>query len=90
MRSFMDFSELKSAVENRIGSTSCCLWTIGATSDYAKSKDNLISEHEDCKCWVDWEADDESVAHSVVEHFRHRGLRCKTNGEADSKYVYLF
>ena len=87
---FMNFFDLTSAVDKRIGSTPPCLWTIGATSDYVKIREDLISEHEDCKCWSDWEADNEKIALSVVEHFRNNGLRYKPNGEANSKYVYLF
>ena len=86
----MNSFELKTAIINRIGSTPYCLWSIGATDDYAKAKEQLLAEHEDCKLWVDWEADDGKVAHWVVEYFRDRGLQCKADGARNSKYIYLF
>ena len=86
----MNFLDLKNAIQTRVGTTYFNLWTIGTTNDCSTRKEELETEHKDCRFWEDYEADNDAVARCVQEYFQRKGMRTDRIDEQESKYIYVF
>lgn len=87
---YMNEAELKAAIEARIGSTQCSIWTIGITDDPSRRKSEHEAEGKDVKYWRDWKADTETVARNVEAYFIDKGMKGSTGGGERPTYVYVF
>ena len=65
----MQESEIRQAIEQKIGDTDCKIWTVGITDDPARRKSEHDAQGEDTKYWKDWKADTETIARNVEKHF---------------------
>ena len=86
----MNESELKSAIEVKIDSSSYSIWTIGITDDPKRRRDEHEAEGKNVKYWSAWKADTETIARNVEAHFLDKGMEGGTGGGEHPTYVYVF
>jgi len=82
----MKESEIKTAIEGVVGTTSYSSWTIGVTDD----PDRRRTEHGDPKHWHQWRADTETIARNVEKYFLDKGMKGAPGGGEHPDYVYIF
>lgn len=78
-------SAIKSAIEGIVGG-GYSAWTIGVTDNLARRK----SEHDNPKCWRQWDADTETAARNVEKYFLDKGMKGSGGGGGGADYVYIF
>lgn len=86
----MQESEIKQAIQTKIGQTKYEIWTIGITEDLQRRKSEHDSKGQDTKYWKDWKADTEDIARSVEAYFIDKGMKGGTGGGGHPSYVYIF
>lgn len=77
-------SEIISEIEMIVGTYSS--WTIGITDDPKRKKQELGNPI----LWHDWDADSESSAKNIEEHFIEKGMKGSTGDGTSPHYVYVF
>jgi hypothetical protein len=86
----MQESEIRQAIEQKIGDTDCKIWTIGITDDPVRRKTEHDAKNESTTYWKDWKADSETIARSVEKYFLDKGMKGSTGGGEHPTYVYVF
>jgi len=88
--SSMQESEIRLAIEQKVGSTDYKIWTIGITDDPERRKTEHDAKGESTTYWKDWKADTETIARNVETLFLSRGMKGGTGGGDHPTYVYVF
>ena len=86
----MQESEIKQAIQQKIGQTKYDIWTIGITDDPHRRKFEHDNKRQDTNYWKDWKADTEAIARNLEKHFIDNGMKGGTGGGEDPTYVYIF
>lgn len=86
----MNESDIKSAIERVVGTTSYSSWIIGITNDPVRRRKEHDDEGENTKYWHDWKADSETIARNVEKYFQDKGMKGSTGGGEHPTYVYIF
>jgi hypothetical protein len=86
----MNESELKAAIQRKVGSTRYGIWTVGITDDPARRKREHEDEGKSCTYWSHWKADTETIARDIESYFINKGMKGGTGGGEHPTYVYVF
>jgi hypothetical protein len=86
-------SNIISAINTRVGTSSYSSWRIGLTHDVGGRKKEWGDEGESVTHWTYWTADSLSDAQDIEAHFINKGMKGGTGGNLSfnkTVYVYIF
>jgi len=86
----MNYIEIVKAINDKVGSSSYSIWTIGVTDYPNTRKTQHESDSENVKQWSQWKTDSEKVGRDVEKHFLDLGMEGGSGGGGEAGYVYVF
>jgi len=86
----MSESEIKSAIERKVGSSGYSIWTIGITDNPSERREAHKNAGENIAYWSEWKADSETVARNVEKYFLGKKMKGGSGGGKNPTYVYVF
>jgi hypothetical protein len=78
------------AIDSKVGSTKCGIWTIGVTDDPDTRKNQHANEGNNVTYWSEWKTDTEKEGREIEKHFLDKGMKGGPGGPGNASYVYVF
>ncbi len=90
MKPTVSESEIRTAIERKIGNSGYSIWTIGITDNPTERREAHKNDGENTAYWSEWKADSENVARNVERYFLGKKMKGGTGGGKNPTYVYVF